>query len=269
MSWLIDRRQVLLDDLLADIINCEYRNHQCEGLKDLDQRYEINLWNCWQGNFDARLMVIGQDFGNTETQPITVDEMRKHIPWRVDAESQSVNLKQWCPTDRILCDLFSSVFGVDLMKPQKLFFTNVACCYREGKSSGEDKRLDRWLPCCANKYMGRLLRIIRPQAIIALGQRTLEALYYCEGAIMIRRNNTVVSMRLKDGWTGFSNIMNFDYTMTFSDDLSLQIAIFPVYHPEYYAHIKNGEFIQRRVWERVADQLTHLDDRILRDLQAE
>lgn len=269
MAQIIDRRQARLDDLLADIVSCEYRNHQCEGLKDLIPRQELNLWNCWQGDLYARLMVIGQDFGNAETQPISVEDMRQHIPWRAETDSRAVNLKQWCPTDRALRTLFSRVFGVDLTKPQKLFFTNMACCYREGKTSGEDKRLDRWLPCCANKHMGKLLRIIRPQAIIALGQRTLEALYYCEDAIIIRQNNEDVGSRLKEGQIGFSSTMNFDYTMTFSDDRSLRIAVFPVYHPEYYAHIKKGEAIQKQAWKRIAGRLNHLDDRILQELQAE
>ena len=61
MAQIIDRRQARLDDLLADIVSCEYRNHQCEGLKDLIPRQELNLWNCWQGDLYARLMVIGQD----------------------------------------------------------------------------------------------------------------------------------------------------------------------------------------------------------------
>lgn len=72
-----------------------------------------------------------------------------------------------------------------------------------------------------------------------------------------------------DCMPGFSNAMNFDYTMTFSDDRSLQIAVFPVYHPEYYAHVKNGAAIQKQVWERIAGRLNHLDDRIIQELQTE
>ena len=77
--------------------------------------------------------------------------------------------------------IFKEVLGEGFLLTErcdKLFFTNLVCCYRQKRTSGVAN--DAWYPFCARKYMGRLIQIIEPKLIIALGLQVFEALGCCE-----------------------------------------------------------------------------------------
>ena len=113
----------------------------------------INRWNLWHGNLDADIMVIGQDYGVKENGD----------PFIVCDYKNTTN-----PTDIQLKELFLEAFEIDIDSPDtSLFFTNMANCYRKQRTSGG--KHSAWLPICANKFMSRLIRIIRPKIIIVLG----------------------------------------------------------------------------------------------------
>ena len=103
----------------------------------------VNLWNLWYYNLDADIMIIGQDYGQRE-------EIIAFPYSETLTDTTSKNLKELC-----------TVFDTDT----SLFFTNAANCYRKNKTSGSMH--DGWLPICANKFLGRLIRIIQPKIIIS------------------------------------------------------------------------------------------------------
>ena len=144
---------------LPHIENSECLENDDHGL-DTDHPY-INRWNLWQGNLDADIMVIGQDYGQRE------DGKAIEVCSYVDTTN---------PTDVRLKELFNEAFRIDLNSNEApLFFTNMANCYRKKRTSGGMH--SGWLPICANKYMDRLIRIIRPKIIIVLGRSAFEALH--------------------------------------------------------------------------------------------
>lgn len=145
----------------------------------------VNRWNMWQGSLDADIMVIGQDFGR-----ITIgdaDRPEKHRWWKEDGQSDMEKLLEWeSPTDKNLYRIFKEVFGEKFLltnKCDQLFFTNIACCYRQKKTSGTAN--EAWYILCARKFLGRLIQIIEPKLIICLGQQVFEALGCCEDARIV------------------------------------------------------------------------------------
>lgn len=167
----------------------EYLVNDCHGIVDeqkicIDNIY-VNRWNMWQGNLDADIMVIGLDFGKIPIENINQPEI--HHWWKEKQQSDSEKLSEWkSPTDKNLYRIFKKVFGNDFVLTQrcdKLYFTNVACCYRQKGTSGTVN--NAWYAFCARKYLGRLIQIIAPELIICLGLQTFEALGCCEGSKLI------------------------------------------------------------------------------------
>ena len=145
---------------LPHIENSECLENDDHGL-NTDSPY-VNRWNLWQGNLDADIMVIGQDYGLKE------DGVAVEVCLNGDDSN---------PTDKRLKELIQGAFGKPLDEIP-LFFTNMANCYRKRRTSGGMH--SGWLPICANKYMERLIRIIRPKIIVVLGRRAFDALHCME-----------------------------------------------------------------------------------------
>lgn len=167
-----------------------------------DKMKHVNMWNYWQGSLDAKIMVIGQDYGSfPKTESKDNSEKKKNKEYyfeecisreaftrtktKDDVEKEYEELKKiWSITDANLFYLFKKVLGYDLTKDNKdLFFTNMACCYRNegGATSGSDNYRSEWLSLCAYKYMGELIDIIQPEVIITLGENTFNAMSCIDG----------------------------------------------------------------------------------------
>ena len=203
----------------------EFLENDGHGL-DTDRPY-VNLWNLWQGSPDADIMLIGQDFGTWQTGDSMCAEYR--TPPYAD------------PTSRRLYELFGEVFGLDLSRPQpSLFFTNMATCYRKNHTSGDMH--SGWLPLCANRYMGRLIRIIRPQIIIVLGQAAFDAMFCLDG-MPVRCENPV-----EKAADSFAEIIKREYVISCEEK---SIPVFPVYHPGANATRNRTIAQQRADWLRI------------------
>ena len=128
---------------------------------------EINLWSYWQGSLDARIMVVGQDWGCPKGA-VVMDNIRAindgaEKEYRVDPESL---------TDKNLCTLLASIgFPAETRNPD-LFFTNFALGYRNKGLTGGFKT--SWLREC-EPFFKRLVDIVEPEIIICLGQNTFKA----------------------------------------------------------------------------------------------
>ena len=154
---------------LPHIENSECLENDDHGL-DTDRPY-INRWNLWQGNLDADIMVIGQDYGQKE-DGVAVEV----CSWSNKKDQTNIRLKE----------LFEKAFKIALDSNETpLFFTNMANCYRKKRTSGGMH--SGWLPICANKYMERLIRIVRPKIIIVLGRSAFEALHCMENLSVTRK----------------------------------------------------------------------------------
>ena len=209
---------------LPHIENGECLENDDHGL-DTDRPY-INRWNLWQGNLDADIMVIGQDYGQKEDG----------VAIEVCSYADSTN-----HTDRKLRELIECAFDKSIDE-MPLFFTNMANCYRKKRTSGGMH--SGWLPICANKYMERLIRIIRPKIIIILGRSAFEALHCMENLAVECLDS------IKSGKESYAEMIQHRYQIDLGDE---KIDVFPVYHPGANSQMNRTFDQQLEDWKKIFD----------------
>ncbi len=158
-----------------------------------DDCEEINLWTYWQGrgNLDARIMLVGQDWGCPEA--CSPDYMRQFKEINEGKRSRYW-LDALSVTDNNLISLFSSI-GYDVSDGapwnKDLFFTNFVLGYRNVGFSGGFKQ--RWLR--ENKgFFFRLASIIEPQIIICLGRNCFHGVMMAfDRRVTVRRYNEFIT----------------------------------------------------------------------------
>ena len=208
-------------------VNSECLENDDHGL-DTDTPY-VNLWNLWQGDLDADIMVIGQDFGQKEDSDSFIDV------WKNGTYTNA--------TDVALRHLFSSAFGIDIDHSEvPLFFTNMANCYRKQKTTGGIH--NGWLPICVHKYMARLINIVRPKVVIVLGQVAFEALFCMDGLTVKCLNQDKASA------DKFSEKMQYSFWIQLGDE---ETRVFPVYHPGANSKRNRTLAEQEQDWIRIAE----------------
>ena len=112
----------------------------------------VNLWSYWQGNLSPEILVIGQDWGafpNPDMMQIFTDSSayRNHI------------VKDKNATDINLVRLFADVINIDILKEQKLFFTNSVFCYKKGNLN--ENASTAWFRKCNARFMSSLINVNR------------------------------------------------------------------------------------------------------------
>lgn len=142
-----------------------------------DCKLEINLWTYWQNSLDARIMLVGQDWGCPWDN--SSEETMKRIRSVNDGAGRlffpACNDNGIWTTDRNLGELFK-VLGYDIWQKQPdLFFTNFVLGYRNHGTSGPFRQ--KWLRDDAS-YFKRLAEIVEPETIICLGKNTFEGVMF-------------------------------------------------------------------------------------------
>ncbi len=213
---------------LPHIQNSEYLVNDNHGL-DTDHPY-VNRWNLWQGDLDADIMVIGQDYGTKE-------------------EDDELIVQTSDPTSKRLVELLTEAFEWDSLFQKPLFFTNMANCYRKHNTSGGMH--PGWLPICANKFMSRLIRIIRPKIIIVLGRVAFEALHCMEDSSIVCLDP------IEKGRDQYADIISHHYQLDLDGS---KIAVFPVYHPGSNSRINRSSSEQLNDWKKIAEYYEKVKD---------
>jgi DNA polymerase len=133
-----------------------------------DKEINIGPWCKWQGNLNAKIMLIGQDWGTVkyyiETKGSHEDESRTNIS---------------------LIKLFKSI-GIDIGTPSHpnhlapCFFTNAILGLKDEKAMAS-KIKDSWIKENAKEFLQPNIKIIKPKIIITLGINAYKALnhIYC------------------------------------------------------------------------------------------
>jgi len=136
------------------------------GVPDCDR---VGGYSLWQGNLDAELMVVAQDFCDAQTY-----RSAPSSPW--PGESVATNLA--------LVTL-ARCAGFEIQPPRKgvsddkLFFTNAVLCLKEGsKQATVPARCYRE---CGRLFLRPTIELVRPVAIAALGRGALNAILSANG----------------------------------------------------------------------------------------
>jgi DNA polymerase len=122
---------------------------------------EIGPYSRWQGNLNAGLMVIAQDFAD-------VDGFRQHRGWA--GERVQTNLA--------LVELIAEA-GVKIQPPRfgvaddQLFFTNAVLCMKDG---GMQARVpDSCCVECGKRFLRPTIELVSPKVVVTLGSKAAGA----------------------------------------------------------------------------------------------
>ena len=173
-----EQYQQLISDVQSDYLHREpIRGNGIPALQWCENCREINLWTYWQGSLDARIMLVGQDWGSPwdDVSIATMERIRRVNDSGMEQFFPILSGKDVNPTDRNLTELFR-ILGYDLTtKDPDLFFTNFILGYREHGTSGGFRQ--QWVRDDA-PYFKRLAEIVEPETIICLGKNTFEGVMY-------------------------------------------------------------------------------------------
>ncbi len=156
-------------ELYNDLVEKRKRHIFPEGLSNpVNLNYdcsEIGAWTQWQGNLDAKILVIGQDWGD--------------VNYFNDNKGKD---RDDNPTNKNLKNLFCQL-GFDIGLPnnpvkQPIFFTNAILGIKgdsqKKQMSGSVKT--SWIKDSNDHFTKELISIIQPKIIITLGAMPLYAM---------------------------------------------------------------------------------------------
>jgi uracil-DNA glycosylase len=154
----------------AQLVAARKACHLCSGLTNpadveagrFDSEH-IGAWSLWQGNLDASIMVVGQDWGNTT--------------YFVRREGREGPRN---PTNLALVELVG-IAGISIGDPGSAvgrdiaFFTNAILCLK-GSDGGLQGKVQRsWFDNCT-EFLRRQIEIVRPAVVVGLGERAYRAI---------------------------------------------------------------------------------------------
>lgn len=159
MSKQLDYRALVEDrkrcTLCADLVNPSAYKAGCFGSA------HVGPWSLWQGNIDAAVVVVGQDWGDT-----------RYFDANRGREATGN------PTNNTLRKLLASV-GVAVEDPSNLgqrqvaFFTNAILCLKTGGLQGQVR--PEWFTNCS-VFLRRQVETIAPKVVVTLGEQAFRAL---------------------------------------------------------------------------------------------
>lgn len=124
------------------------------GIYDSDQ---IGPWSRWQGNLNARLMIVGQDWGT----PTYFSKWKGFDNPNNNTILNLIKLLKSVGTD------IEPITGRDQIG--ELFFTNAILCLKPGNLQSDVNK--EWLHNCGKPFLKPLIEIISPQIVVALGEK--------------------------------------------------------------------------------------------------
>ncbi len=131
----------------------------------------IGQWTAWNGNLDAGIMVVGQDWGTKSAYNRFKETQRKNASYDLPFEPDNPTnlclarcIAQLNPDWNILAPLEN---GNNARYP--LFFTNEILCYKD------TPRMNDAIPAkcyreCVQNFLLQEIEIVRPKVLVFLGQ---------------------------------------------------------------------------------------------------
>lgn len=188
-----------------------------EGIFDADH---IGLWSRWQGNLDAKLMVVGQDWGD-------IGYFLKYA----GHDSKDT------PSDKTLRELLGSI-GIEIDSPSAVgqpegvvFLTNAILCLKNAPGLGASVK-SSWFKNCGKHFLKPTIEIVQPKVVVTLGVYAYESMQRLYGLPQMR----------------FRDVVNLQEGIPLSDET----LYFAMYHCsprvlQTHRHIEQ----QRADWQRV------------------
>jgi len=200
--------------------------HLCEGLTNpaeydngMFDSDHIGPWSRWQGNLNAQLMIIGQDWGDT-------GYFRRYGGHERDNNPSNKTIRELLASIEIPIPPPSSRVG----SLSSIFLTNAILCLKEGGLGGDVKQ--DWFNNCGHHYLKPLIEIISPKVVVSLGKYAYE--------IICRLYNLPK--------TSFRDAVDRKE----GEPLSKGVVLLPVYHcSPRVLHTHRGIAQQKFDWQRI------------------
>ncbi|MEI8278386.1 MAG: uracil-DNA glycosylase family protein [Bacteroidota bacterium] len=183
----------------------------------------LNPWNLWQGNLNADILVIGQDWGNKS-------ELENLI--KTSKEKSNNTNNKIIEFIKILGYEISQPYKTDNQTKNRLFFTNAILGIRTGAKSGSLTSSQKKCHKETWFYLYSLIQIIQPKCIIAIGGDTYEIIKYI---FPLQNYNTFPEVVENNG--KHNKILGSDF--------------YAVYHPQSWSKHRTKEE-QLSDWKEIA-----------------
>jgi DNA polymerase len=189
----------------------------------------LGPYSRWQGNLDAELVVVGQDFAGTES---------------------FAALQGWpgarVGTNLALIELVASA-GIRLEPPSvgqphdRIFLTNAIQCLKPGSMQGRPPA--SYARECVPRYLRPLLEIVRPRAVVTLGDYALTSILAAYGTVNRESLEQLIALERT-------------FTLPLRDGGST--ILFPRMHPSRTVqNARRSLELQKRDWEKIGAFLAH------------
>lgn len=122
---------------------------------------QIGPWSRWQGNLDAKLMVIGQDWGTT----------RYFEKWEGLDQPTGSTTNEHLMT--LLIHIGIKIDRAFVAEKGEVFFTNAILCLKEGTLQSKVK--SEWFQNCGERFLKPLIELIHPKIVVPLGEKACDA----------------------------------------------------------------------------------------------
>ena len=153
-------------------------NPASDELRHLDSD-QVGPWTRWQGDLNADLMVVAQDWGDV------AGFIRQS---GVDNESA---------TNRMLCDLLAHA-GVQVTVPpassydSRVFLTNAVLCLKFGDAQTPVHK--ECFANCGSNFLRKQIEIVRPRVVVSLGEWAYRSIMKSFGMVPLRFRDAVDSV---------------------------------------------------------------------------
>jgi DNA polymerase len=185
---------------------------------------EIGPWSRWQGNLDAELMVVAQDWGD--------------VGWFVREKGCPTNYSKANTTLVELVGEAGFSIGLPYQTSGKgtLFFTNAVLCMKQGNASARVPA--EWFRICGAKFLRPLIDIVRPMVIACVGKPAYETVLRAHG--------------IQPG--------NFREAVDCQEPTQLPggAAVFAMYHCGALGQTHRNRDAQRKDWRRIHDYFVEI-----------
>ncbi|HZC21864.1 MAG TPA: uracil-DNA glycosylase family protein [Candidatus Binatia bacterium] len=193
---------------------------QCRG-GTFDRGEHIGPWTRWQGNLNAHLMLVGQDWGGED----------HYIRHRGVGDNKNATNKRICA---LLDSISLQVKLPNEAGPNSLFFTNAILCLRSRGLSGPTEQA--WFHNC-DTFLRQQIELVSPKVVATLGFKAYAA--------VMRTFDRFPKSRMQDAVTEVTGLPNGS-------------SLVPLYHPGTLGTISRTFEQQKLDWLRVRKVLDRM-----------
>ena len=150
------------------LVNARKACHQCNGLANAStlragefDSTAIGPWTRWLGDLNARILVVGQDWGDRHA-------FEKQAGVDVSSNATNKMLRE------LLCSIGIRVPDVCVTDaPFGVFLTNAILCFKDHGSQSAVR--SEWFDVCGPRFLRPHIDIINPRVVVCMGQRAYGA----------------------------------------------------------------------------------------------